>query len=310
MDRRTFLGAACCAAASPLVTPVVFAAAPGENRLVVIVLRGGLDGLGVVQPHGDRGFWALRPGLGLDPRTGLADLDGFFGLHPAFDAMMGMWRAGDLGFVHAVSTPYRHKRSHFDGQDFLENGGGDADGSLTPGRDGWLNRALGQIPGANAEYAMAVGQGHLMLLHGKTPAAAWSPTNELSLSNDERMLLTRLYGGDPLFASALEGAVMLSDADGKAARRESGKTLAAFAARRLNGASRIAAFSLGGWDTHRRQDRAIARPARQRPAKTARAAPTMALAVSWCWPAVPCAAARFLAAGRGWASAISSKRAT
>ena len=260
LTRRTFLGTACSAAASPLVTPAVFAAAPGENRLVVIILRGGMDGLGVVQPYGDPGLAALRPTLGGRPGAGLHDLDGFFGLAEPFAELMPLWQAGELGFVHAVSTPYRHKRSHFDGQDFLENGGGDDRGVLTPSRDGWLNRALGLIPGARADYAMAIGREHMLLLDGDIPAGSWSPTNELTLAEDERRLLSLLYAGDPLFAEALVEAQALSDGDGKT-RRENGETLAAYAAKRLSAEARIAAFSLGGWDTHRRQDRALPRPA-------------------------------------------------
>lgn len=257
MDRRTFLGTACSAAAWPIATPVVLASAPGERRLVVIVLRGGLDGIGMVQPYGDPDFARLRPGLAEKDR--LHDLDGFYGLSSAFGDLMPMWNAGDLGFVTAVSTPYRSKRSHFDGQDLLENGGGRADGQLTPSGDGWLNRALAQIPGARAETAMAVGQEHMLLLHGPRPVAAWSPRNSLDLADDERRLLSRMYRDDPLFADALTGADMFSDT--ASARRETAETLAAFAAKRLNGPARIAGFSIGGWDTHRKQDRVIARPA-------------------------------------------------
>ena len=263
LSRRTFLGTACSAAASPLITPVVLAATPGETRLVVIILRGGMDGLGVVQPYGDAGFSALRPALSGRPGAGLTDLDGLFGLADPFADLMPLWRAGELGFVHAVSTPYRNKRSHFDGQDLLENGGNSADGQLTPARDGWLNRALSLIPGARAETAMAVGQDNLLLLSGDAPAGAWSPTNELTLADDERRLLSMIYAGDPLFAKALKGAERLSGDIGTTATRETGRTLAEFTAEQLNGASRIAAFSLGGWDTHKKQDNALRRPARQ-----------------------------------------------
>ena len=262
-SRRAFLGTACSLAASPLVTPVVFAAAPGETRLVVIILRGGMDGLGVVQPYGDAGLSSLRPSLGRRPGNGIADLDGFFGLADPFADLLPLWKAGELGFVHAVSTPYRNKRSHFDGQDFLENGGNNTDGQLTPARDGWLNRALSRIPGARADTAMAVGQDNLLLLNGDAPTGSWSPTNELSLEDDERRLLSLLYAGDPLFQKALEGAERLSGRTGDAAARETGKTLAQFTAEQLNGPSRIAAFSLGGWDTHKKQQNALLRPAKQ-----------------------------------------------
>lgn len=262
LSRRSFLTAACSAAAWPLVTPVVLAAAPGENRLVVIVLRGGMDGLGVVQPYGDPNWTALRPRLAAPPGEGLADLDGFFGLAAPFAPLLPLWKTGELGFAHAVSTPYRHRRSHFDGQDLLENGGSDAGGQMTPARDGWLNRAIGLIPGATPETAMAVGRDRLLLLSGTAPAGSWSPSSALTLADDERQMLSRLYEGDPLFARALEGAEALSGAGGQGGR-ETGAALAAFAADQLNGRARIAAFSLGGWDTHRAQNRALAAPARQ-----------------------------------------------
>lgn len=259
LNRRAFLGAACSAAASPLVTPVVFAQAPGENRLVVIVLRGGLDGLGAVIPHGDPRLGELRPSLAGGE---MADLDGFFGLGEAFAELMPLWRAGELGFVHAVSTPYRDKRSHFDGQDMLENGSGDPSGAMTPGRDGWLNRAISLIPGASAEYGLAVGQSRLLMMEGDQPVASWSPATELGYSEDARARLAMLYEGDPLFDAAYRGADAFAGMD-MSARRENGEALAAFTAGQLKGAARIAAFSLGGWDTHRGQAGAIRGPARQ-----------------------------------------------
>ena len=95
---------------------------------MVIILRGAMDGLDVVQPYGDADWPGLRPGLARASGWP-ADLDGFFALHPALAPLMPLWRAGELGFVHAVSTPYRDKRSHFDGQDMLEAGTGPARGS-------------------------------------------------------------------------------------------------------------------------------------------------------------------------------------
>ncbi len=263
LSRRMFLGTACSAAASPLMTPVVFANAPGENRLVVIVLRGAMDGIGAVMPVGDPNYRQLRPRLMAQTAEGMADLDGYFALNRAFSPLMPLWRAGELGFAHAVSTPYRNKRSHFDGQDFLENGGSDASGRLTRGRDGWLNRALKHIPGAHADYAMAVGRSRLLLLEGQARSGSWSPTTDLSLINDERGLLSMLYAGDPLFADAMQSAERLAETSmGENTPRESGETLAAFAADMLNAQSRIAAFSIGGWDTHRGQPAAMTRAAR------------------------------------------------
>ena len=127
LDRRGFLGSlalGCSAAASPWLTPVVFASAPWDARLVVLILRGAMDGLDVVRPVGDPDFAGLRPTLAAE--AGLP-LDGLWEAHPALAPVMPLWDAGEMGFVHAVSTPYRDRRSHFDGQDVLEAGSGGAD---------------------------------------------------------------------------------------------------------------------------------------------------------------------------------------
>lgn len=144
MNRRSFLTRSallgCSLAASPLVTPVSLAATGGENRLVLILLRGGMDGLDVVRPYADPAYAALRGAQKLGGEEGAIDLEGYFALHPALRGLMPLWNARQLGFVHAVSTPYRDKRSHFDGQDLLETWIATLDGGMP--RDGWLNRVV------------------------------------------------------------------------------------------------------------------------------------------------------------------------
>ena len=87
LSRRSFLTRSaligCSAAASPLLTPISMAAATWDMRLVVIILRGGLDGLDAVRPYGDPAFAEWRPTLGTAKGELGPDLDGFFGLHPA-----------------------------------------------------------------------------------------------------------------------------------------------------------------------------------------------------------------------------------
>lgn len=260
LSRRNLLlrGAAigCSAAASPLMTPLLFAAAPWETRLVVIVLRGALDGLDLVQPYGDPAAAALRPGLGMGPQAGASDLDGFFALHPGLAALMPLWSAGELAAVHAVCTPYRDKRSHFDGQDILEAG----TGGTGAARDGWLNRALQAASGAETQTAFAIGQGDLKLLSGAAPVAEWSPEADLALSEQAVLLLERMAADDPAYQAALAEALMLS---GAAASPEGADgrplSIARFAAEQLSADARIAAFSMGGWDTHRRQGAVLGR---------------------------------------------------
>jgi len=264
LSRRSFLARSgaigCSLAASPLVTPVSLAAAPWENRLVVIILRGGMDGLDVVQPYGDADYAALRPNLMGGPQAGAADLDGFFALHPGLSALDPMWRAGDLGFAHAVSTPYRDKRSHFDGQDLLEAG----TTALGAQRDGWLNRMLGEMPGVTTETAYAIGTNIIPVLSGPAPVANWAPETDLPLSPQAQELMALVMEDDPVFHAALSEARMLSDDLTPDKKGQNGhKAVAQYAAEKLSGAARIAAFSLNGWDTHRAQGRSLPRALKQ-----------------------------------------------
>ena len=86
LSRRGVLGGALaglCLWDAPL--HYALAALPGDRRLVVVILRGAVDGLAMVPPHGDKDYAATRGALALstDGATPLHDLDGMFGLHPA-----------------------------------------------------------------------------------------------------------------------------------------------------------------------------------------------------------------------------------
>jgi uncharacterized protein (DUF1501 family) len=146
MKRREFLSLAAATTASYLV-PHCRAWAYGggsqngdSKKLVVVILRGGIDGLNVVVPHGDPDYYKLRPTIGI-PRASLYDLDGHFGMHPALSALQPFWQNKTLAFIHASGSP-DPTRSHFDAQDYLESG---APGSKVIST-GWLNRLLAQLP--------------------------------------------------------------------------------------------------------------------------------------------------------------------
>ncbi len=287
LTRRRFLTQSailgCSAAASPLMTPVSFAAAPKgagfkDHRLVVIILRGAMDGLGVVQPYGDPSFAGLRKTTGFDADSSL-DLDGFYALHSGLSALYPLWQAGELGVAHAVSTPYRDKRSHFDGQDLLEAG----TVGLQNLRDGWLNRLLQNMPNVTGETAYAIGRSEMLLLNGPAEFSSWSPEASLALSDASLQLVKLVAQEDPLFAKAVDQAIRLSgaaelaansgdiedmfdamEASGRQAMaRDAHISVAEFAAQKLREEARIAAFSIGGWDTHANQSRSIKGPLSQ-----------------------------------------------
>ncbi|MDG1354367.1 MAG: DUF1501 domain-containing protein [Sulfitobacter sp.] len=276
LNRRNFLARSaligCSLAASPLLTPVSLAATPGDNWLVVILLRGGMDGLDVVRPYGDPAYAALRGDAGLGAEDPAIDLDGYFALHPALRPLMPLWERGQLGFAHAVSTPYRDKRSHFDGQDLLEAGLSTLDGGIS--RDGWLNRVLQNLPDSGPATAYAVGRDPLDVLGEPAVTQRWSPETDLALSPQAIKLAQLIMADDPQFQTAFEQALAISDGDvdpvammgtpnqmmSKANNNTTkGKTsaemrIAEFIGKRLREETRIASFSITGWDTHQTQD--------------------------------------------------------
>ena len=96
-------------------------AAPGGPRLVLMLLRGGLDGLAAVPALGDPTFAEARGALGRYAQPPLP-LDNLFSLHPTLAGLHARWGAGELLVLHATGLGYRD-RSHFDAQQVLESGG-------------------------------------------------------------------------------------------------------------------------------------------------------------------------------------------
>ena len=152
--RALLLGGASFAAWAYL--PKFARAADGRDpRLVVVILRGALDGLATVAPIGDPDYAGLHGSIALTssgPNAALL-LDSFFALHPAMPEFARMYREKKAAVIHAVATPYRD-RSHFDGQDVLESG------FAGPGRvqSGWLNRALEGAAEGRARHQRARGR--------------------------------------------------------------------------------------------------------------------------------------------------------
>jgi uncharacterized protein (DUF1501 family) len=245
-----------------------------DPRMLVIVLRGALDGLAAIAPVGDPDWGKLRgdSALGLDGDTPALPLDSFFAVNPAMPNLHRLYKAGQATIAHATSTPYR-ERSHFDGQDVLESGLSKPGSTDT----GWLNRALAALepdgrvnPGKRK--ALAVGPVTPLVVRGPAPILSWSPQRLPSASDDTILRLLDLYNHtDPALARALEGRVRLSsmgrdgnpdmmgqDAQGAAggpplARvrayfAESAGTAAKYLAR--PDGPRIGALAFNGWDTH------------------------------------------------------------
>jgi uncharacterized protein (DUF1501 family) len=285
--RRRFLFSTGALAASSVLPSVLFAQTGGSARLVVVILRGALDGLAAVPPYADPDYAGLHRELAI-AAPGAADgalaLDNTFGLHPSLGFLHERYLAGELVVFQAVASPYRD-RSHFDGQNVLENGLTKPIGTA----DGWLNRALAALPRGAVQpgaRAVAISQNIPLILRGEAPVISKSP--QVTPDVDEELLarLADLYSKDDWFSARLSEAVqtgkMVDDggnmadaaamtapgvakqpaitppataaAPGTAAPdRVSGVARVAATLMRSEGGPDVAVIEASGWDTHANQ---------------------------------------------------------
>jgi uncharacterized protein (DUF1501 family) len=283
MQRREFLSLGARLAAGALLTSrVAFGrTAERKSRFVLIIMRGALDGLATVAPYGDRDYARLRGEFALrapGQTGGALPLNGFFGLHPSLGFLQQCYAARELTVFHALASPYR-ERSHFDGQDVLENGSPRAHAL----QSGWLNRALAQVPGLpQREVGVALGQNVPLVMRGPAEVTSWSASKLGALDEDTLARITDLYAGDTLLSVRLADAlaadaIASGDGGGTAAAVMPDTAARAMSASgtppparpaRANGARyaevvraaagflrqeagpRVAMFDTTGWDTH------------------------------------------------------------
>jgi uncharacterized protein (DUF1501 family) len=236
---------------------------------MVVLLRGALDGLAAVPPYGDPSYAGLHRELAIAPPgnpDGALALNDTFGLHPSLAFLHQCFAAGELVVFHAVCSPYRD-RSHFDGQNVLENGLTKPIGTA----DGWLNRALAALPrGADAvrDRAVAISQNVPLILRGEAAVISKSPQVTPDVDEDLLARLADLYSKDNWFSARLsegvqtekmmDGAVSITAMDkgsARAAYQDRGGAAARMAAElmRSNGGPEIAVIEASGWDTHANQ---------------------------------------------------------
>lgn len=240
---------------------LMFAGTETDTRMVVIILRGAMDGMAMLAPYGDGNYAGLRGQLALSApgqEGGVLKADGLFGIHPALQHTHQLYQQKQALFVHAVASPYR-ERSHFDGQDQLESGS--STGNFR--RDGWLNRALQPLAGGQGnESAIAISQNTPLLLRGSQPVTSWAPSRMPDAADDTLRRLESLYANDPFFATRLKQALdsqqIAGDMSGSKRRGNQQKQLEELmkaTAKFLTAPDgpRIAVLESGGWDTHARQ---------------------------------------------------------
>lgn len=274
MKRRKFLQRVALATGGMMI-PVGYrswvarGAIPSQNRarLVVILLRGAIDGLNIVIPHQDSDYYALRPNIAIKKpgeTNGAITLSDSFGLHPALNDLIPFWQQKSLAFIHNCGSPDA-TRSHFDAQDYLESG--------TPGikntSDGWLNRLLAQLPKEQPTQALNVGNTTPKILTGAMAIANIRPgRNYLSpLPLDKPQVnnaFDRLYSGNSKLDKAYQegrqarslilqqlNQEMMSASRGAVSSAQFVDD-AAKVAKLIAGDAKtqLAFMDIGGWDTH------------------------------------------------------------
>lgn len=247
--RRGFIGAA-GALTSLTLWPSLGMAAANDTRMLVVLLRGGVDGLHVVVPRNDPAYARLRGSLApADARA----LDADFSLHPSLSFAHELYGRKQLLPVVAIAPPYR-QRSHFEAQDCLENGTARPGGIST----GWLNRCVSAMSGSEALSLTTVMP---LIMRGPGDATTWSPPLPEEVNPVLLQRLQTLYAADPKLAGSFARAVESQDMEmsgGKGGRLPQAMASAAGFMAKANG-PRIAFVEDSGWDTHSNQATVLTR---------------------------------------------------
>ena len=272
-SRRSVLAGTAAFTAWASIPRIAMASGGRDPRFVTIILRGALDGLAAVAPVGDPLYEEVRDkyAMPLEGEHAGFQLNDYFRLNEKLPTVADLYAKGEALFVHAVHTPYR-QRSHFEGQDILENG----TTSDSHHQDGWLGRALAELPVdsmINRRGGFAAASSTPLLMRGAPNVVTWLPAGMPAASGDTRARLLSLYEHtDPVLAQAMAAGLRLEDLAGSetaineevdagmmamdakggarqviAAATAAGRTLAA------DDGARIGFLDLSGFDTHRNQ---------------------------------------------------------
>lgn len=237
-----------------------------NHRLVVLLLRGAVDGLSVVVPYKEKNYYASRQSIALQPpgaSDSVLDLDGFFGLNPSLGQMMPLWQNRSLAFVHASGYP-TNLRSHFAGQDIIETA------SLNSAPRGWMNSLALMLPDTHSPTrALSFTKQLPKIFTGSADIAMVPPgikaDSKMTFQNPKvEAEFSALYAGNPQLAALFKEATdsrdkMIDDlqkemvaASGGAPYPDGfpGQAVRLAAMIKQDPNIELAFIDLGGWDTH------------------------------------------------------------
>lgn len=262
ITRRQFIMGSAGTGLMLMVAPgMILARAHTDERLVVVILRGGMDGLAAVVPYGDPDYQSLRGDLAISADN-ILKLDNRFGLHPMLSPLHKMFQNKELAVIQAVASPYR-ERSHFDAQNILELGSEKAH-SLP---SGWLNRVISALGQKNGKLGLALGQSIPQMMRGAAQVGSWAPSVLPGSGQDFMSLVSMMYENDSGLRQAYHEGVRLQDEasdalhmDPRKDTRQSRSSQAFVTMAKMAGqwlakpeGARIATLELEGWDTHIQQ---------------------------------------------------------
>ena len=246
--RRNFLIGG---SASVFLTGINFSSkALGKDKknLIIISLRGGMDGLAAVPVIGDKNLIKRRKKLIIEDTL---KLNADFALHPKLNTFHELWKNNQAAFVHATSIPYTG-RSHFDGQNLMESGG------KVPYQEktGWLGRGMMAANYVGEGLALALPMP--LLLRGVPLNDNYYPAKGSLPSNTVLESLSSAYkeSGEmslQMVMDTIQKRPLSMMTSGRAGRNH--RSLAKETAKllRAEDGPSIAVFDLDGFDTHAAQ---------------------------------------------------------
>ena len=210
-----------------------------EKRLLIVLLRGGMDGLASIPPNGDKNLSKIRKDVLVN---GAADLDGFFGINPSLKFLGSEYHQGRAAFVHATSFPYTG-RSHFDGQNIMETGGEQAY-ALT---SGWVGRAMNAAGYSSLSVSLPIP----IILRGNELNSNYFPTNFRKVNPAVYNDVQQMWKEDPQLSGLIE-PMMAREIDLFGAGRGKTRELVSFAAKEMHkpNGPRVGLLEFEGFDTH------------------------------------------------------------
>jgi uncharacterized protein (DUF1501 family) len=261
MKRRDFLTT--MTAAALLAASSTSAANKNQKTLLVIELAGGNDGLNTFIPYQDPNYYRLRPTLGI--KDGIP-VSSTVALHPSLKDLKPILEAGRLAVVQNVSYP-NPNLSHFRSKDIWQSA--NPQGSTSTG---WIARYLESVNAKTAD-AVFLGEEYPLALTGNKSDRYLQLSPGLAVRSKGRLgqAIQALYSSpqsDPI-AEKIRRTVLESEEAIKKLSQDLNQRIAtsgyastplgrqfALMGRLLESNPKVLYMTIGGWDTHTRQEQA------------------------------------------------------